>query len=258
MNNFLKSTQESIKEAQRQAAEQSAAATSGGSGGASATGGPPEKVPTLGELFMNSLSSQRDAVTKKTASVDIRLPEVDIKLPEINGIQVPEFKTPSAGLSLSTDVTLPEAGKALPLGDYIKAKAVGALPQDPSTVQSTVADAQVKFGVMVANFYKLIGKDAPESIKIPDMQDLADISNRVSTFDVQEFMDSLPDSAPWTAVAAGALLVILGARKDTDATASTSRDSASQTVAAASQALGGLTDDLVCEQKRGDISGEFF
>ena len=154
MNNFLKSTQDSIKEAQKQAAEQSTSVSGISSGGGSSTSGsgPPDKVPTLGELFMNSLSSQKDtlgeAVSKKatttTTSVDIKLPEVDVKLPSFNGIQPPEFKLPETGvLSLKTDVTLPEAGKALPFTDYIKAKAVGALPSDPGTsMESTLADAK--------------------------------------------------------------------------------------------------------------------
>jgi hypothetical protein len=245
MNQVLKSTQDSIKEAQRQAAEQSSSISSTSVGGSSSTSGPPEKVPTLGEFFLKSLSSQKDALGETVSKKATTSTSVDIKLPSINGIQPPEFKLPETGVvSLKTDVTLPEAGKALPFTDYIKAKAVGALPNDPTSVGSTFADAKIKFGVMVANFYKLIGKDVPDSIQMPGMQDFTGISNRVATFDLKGFVDNLPESTPWTAVAVGTLLVVIGARKG-DTSSVATKESTEKTVAAASKALGGLTSDLV-------------
>ena len=114
------------------------------------------------------------------------------------------------------------------------------MPSDPGTsMESTLADAKIKFGVMVANFYKLIGKDVPESIKMPDMQDFG---GGLSTFD----FNNLPESTTLTAVAVGTILVIIGARKG-DTSSVASKESTEKTVAAASEALGGLTSDLVSE-----------
>ena len=96
---------------------------------------------------------------------------------------------------------------------------------------------------MIANFYKLIGKDVPDSIKMPDMQDFG---GGLSTFDFKDFMDNLPEGSPWTAVAVGTILVIIGARKG-DTSSVASKESTEKTVAAASEALGGLTSDLVSE-----------
>lgn len=260
LNNILKSTQESIKEAQRAAAEQSTAANSASSAsGSSSTSG---KVPTMADYMLKSLNDRKagmGVVTEKN-SIDIKLPEIslpdkmpDVKLPDMpNIVQMPsvdkvvKFTPPSAPLRM-TDITLPEPGKALTFGEYIRAKAAGALPDDGTTTVSTLADIKAKFAIMVANYYKLIGEEVPDTlndIQFPNMQDISNLSNKVATFDFKQLFDSMPESAPWGAVALGTFLVVAGARKD-GAALKDSKTVASQTMQAATEALGGLTEDLV-------------
>jgi hypothetical protein len=237
LNNFLKTTQENIRQAQQQAEEMKAAAstTTGGSDYSS------QKVPTLAEYLAAPIVEQRKAsssaaLTERTA-VDIKLPEMDIKLPSVN-IKLPDVPLPEFGTEPVTPVVVPP-GKALPLGDYFRAKVSGALPADP-TVQSSVANAKTKIGIMLANFYQLIGRDAPATL------DLSDLSKSVENFgfdDLKAMVESIPVGAPLTAFAVGTFLVVLGGRNEL--AAKNEKPPTPQTMEAASAALGSLTDDLV-------------
>ncbi|KAG7337889.1 hypothetical protein IV203_025921 [Nitzschia inconspicua] len=242
LNNILKSTQESIKEAQRVAAEQSAAASaaSDASGSSSASG----KVPTMADYMLKSLSNGKASLGTATEKSAVKLPDMpNIQIPSVDGV----VRSPQ-----STDITLPEPGKALTFGEYVRAKVTGSLPDDGSSTVSTMADIKEKLGIMATNYYKLIGKEVPDSLEgfaPPTMQDFANLSNKVASFDFKQFVDSLPESAPLAALAMGTLLVVAGARKDAPPSMDT-KSMAPQTMEAATEALGGLSEDLESLQLR--------
>ena len=127
----------------------------------------------------------------------------------------------------------------MPFGEYLRAKAAGALPGDTSA--STIADIKAKFGIMAANYYKLIGEDAPKELKFDNINiDLSSLSSQIANFDFQKALGGLPESAPWAAFAFGAFLVIAGARNEPIQSSTEPK-----TMEAASAALGDLTEDLV-------------
>ncbi|KAL3925603.1 MAG: hypothetical protein SGILL_000297 [Bacillariaceae sp.] len=286
LNSFLKSTQATLQESQRAAAERTASMSSASGGSSTGSSG---KVPTMGEYLTGSLAERRESlgVVTQKVSVDIKIPEVtpptlpdvkipqvkmpdvkmpdvnvkipdvkisDLKVPQMNDVKVPAFKLPeytppaTPGIRM-TEVTLPPPGKAMPFAEYLRAQANGAIPDDGSTA-STMADIKAKLGIMVSNYYKMVGEDAPESLdqlKLPDFSSLADLPSKLSAFDYEKALGDLPESAPWAAVALGAFLVVAGASNNRR---SESTKAAPKTMEAASAALGDLTDDLETLQRR--------
>jgi hypothetical protein len=242
LNSLLKDTQNSIEQTKAAAAARTAEQAARA---ASSTSNPDGKVPTLGEYFTQTITVQRraanlDSASVEKASVDIKLPSVDVRLPD--NVKLPEVKLPmDQVVKMTGDVALPEPGKALPFGEYLRAKAAGVLPESGDTT-STVANIKAKLGIMAANYYKLIGEDVPESLTFHNIKiDLSNLSNQMGAFDYQKALGDLPQEAPWAAVALGAFFVVAGARNQRPEESKLE----SKAMKAASAAIGGLTEDLV-------------
>jgi hypothetical protein len=250
LNHLLKSTEESIKEAQRVAAGHSVrGSAAAAANGPSAT----EKVPSMTDFMIKPLSNRQASleVVSDKHSVDVKIPEMPkLQLPLVDKVAEVTPPTISSSQVRVTEMTLPEPGKALTFGEYIRAKFAGALPDDGSSTVSTMTDIKAKFAVMVANFYRLIGEDVPESmddIQFPTLQDLSTLVQKLVKFDFKQLFDAIPESAPWGAVVLGTFLVVAGARKNVPAASAKENAQfvAPQSMEAATHALGGLTEDLV-------------
>jgi hypothetical protein len=264
MNEFLKNTQDGIQLEQQQRAaavmtdaaankvvKESAAVTTN----SFATQQP--KVPTLAEYFSKSLmapsKSSGGGGGGGTSSPSSSLS--DIKLPDISSMKLPDGKIPdlrmatpggnSGGLG-DIGAYSPPPGKALPLGDFLKATASGVVPVDPTTAitpQSVVQNAQVKFSIMITNFFNLIGREPPSGLTDPNkLYDFSVFSLSDIVDSIREVQTNLPEGAPWIGVAVGTAMVVLGAAKGED-TKTTAASEAG--IKKASAALGGLTSELV-------------
>jgi len=127
----------------------------------------------------------------------------------------------------------PEAGKALPLGNFIKSNMVNGLPD---ATPSTWDTAKENLGRLGSNLVKMTVKDPSE---LSPMH-----SNDVDIHGIGQHVQHLPDvTKAWIALATGTSLVILGANKNK--TASKKEKVTEKDVQAASDAIVGLTDELV-------------
>lgn len=139
----------------------------------------------------------------------------------------------------SLDVTPPVDGKALSLGDFIKATLSGD-SHGPGTPSSSTWDTAVaKAGLFGDNFLKLIGKEPSE------------LHSDITPTTIGQYIKNMPEEAkPWLAVVAGATLVILSnsnkktTSKETDVEKEVSVE-IPESIQVTSDALGSLTDELV-------------
>ena len=151
------------------------------------------------------------------------------EVPDISTISEPVKKILKATQE-TVQAATPQDGKSPTLGDFI----IRGVPEKAATHDNSVWDtAMANFGRLGSNLVKMTGNESPTQTSTSDV----DVSN------FGQYVQNLPDSTKaWVALGTGTALVILNAKKNR--TASPAPES-NESIQAASDAIGGLTDELV-------------
>jgi hypothetical protein len=190
------------------------------------------------------------AVSSKIADTAATTTRTPANVPSINDVSEASkavVKSLSPLKSSLLDTKPPVDGKALPLGNFIKATLNGDL-HGPATPGSSSWDTAVaNAGLLRDNIFKLIGKEPPQlsSLKFP---------SSITPASIGQYIKNVPEEAkPWLAVAAGATLVIWSTNnnkktnsnsKETDVEKKVPVENPGR-IQVTSDALGSLTDELV-------------
>jgi hypothetical protein len=182
------------------------------------------------------------AVSSKIADTAATTTSTPANVPSINDVSE---ASKAVVKSLSPlDVTPPVDGKALPLGNFIKATLSGDLHGPATPDSSGWNTALANAGLLRDNIFKLIGKEPSELSSLKFHSD-------VTPTTIGQYIKNVPEEAkPWLAVVAGATLVILSnsnkktTSKETDVEKEVSVENP-ESIQVTSDALGSLTDELV-------------
>ena len=214
------------------------------------------------ESATNSASSIGDVFSSAKTATYVNNPSNDI------------LKATKATLQQTVPVINVEEGKALPLSSYIKVSAFGNAPS--GSIISSLSTTKENLEILKSNSIRLIGLDpsnfpeikfpefsasdlpkfsAPDISKFspPDMPDIGSLD----FVSIQQFIANLPPVAKtWAAVAASTTLVIIIGVSNSKKTAPKRRTTdvaSSEDIQYTSDAIDGLTDELVRRQNLNKI-----